>query len=388
MAHRHRNPGWLIRTGMALGLAVCMQLAFAAPPCDAPTQLDDGWQIEANPAAAGLDADRLCAVLRNLADGDINFHSLLVVRHGRLVAEVYRPGKDERVKDLFRTTRTFDANTLHDIRSISKSVTSLLWGIAQGQGKMPPLDTPALSLFPELADLNGQGREAITLSQMLSMSSGLAWNEWRATSLFNNDEFGLFWHTSQTHYVFARPMAAPAGTQFNYNGGNTAVLAQLLAERVGMTLPEYARKQLFEPLGVTDWEWVDDYRGRPLAFAGVRLRPRDLARLGQLVLQHGQWNGRQLVPAEWIAESTRPHIDTGMGLQYGYQWWLGKGTAGGAEQAWVGGIGNGGQRLWIVPGLDMVIVTTAGDYNQRAIWKQAENLLDQVMATVQPAAKS
>ncbi|MBR7512630.1 serine hydrolase, partial [Mycobacterium tuberculosis] len=90
-----------------------------------------------------------------------------------------------------------------------------------------------LSLFPTLADLNRDGREAITLSQMLSMSSGLAWNEWRATSLFNNDEFGLFWHTSQAHYVFDRPMAAAAGTQFNYNGGNMAVLALLL---VGFTL--------------------------------------------------------------------------------------------------------------------------------------------------------
>ncbi|MET3445369.1 serine hydrolase [Ralstonia sp. 1138] len=371
----------------SIGIAfawVCTVYGAQAATCEAPAQLNDGWQIEADPAAAGFDAGHFCTVLRNFADADINFHSLLVVRHGRLVGEVYHPGKDERVKDLFRTTRTFDASTLHDIRSISKSVTSLLWGIAQGQGKTPPLDTPVLSLFPALAELNRDGREAITLSQMLSMSSGLAWNEWRATSLFNNDEFGLFWHTSQAHYVFDRPMAAPAGTQFNYNGGNTAVLALLLAERVGMPLPEYARRQLFEPLGITDWEWVDDYRGRPLAFAGVRLRPRDLARIGQLVLQHGQWNGRQLVPAEWIAESTAPHIDTGMGLQYGYQWWLGKVAAGGAEYAWIGGIGNGGQRLWIVPGLDMVVVITAGDYNQRAIWKQAERLLNEVVTAVQP----
>jgi CubicO group peptidase (beta-lactamase class C family) len=372
--------------GIALAW-VCTVCGAQAAPCDAPARLNDGWQVEADPAAAGFDAGQLCTVLRNVADADINFHSLLVVRHGRLVAEVYRAGKDERVKDLFRTTRTFDASTLHDIRSISKSVTSLLWGIAQGQGKTPPLDTPVLSLFPGLADLNRDGREAITLSQMLSMSSGLAWNEWRATSLFNNDEFGLFWHTSQAHYVFDRPMAAAAGTQFNYNGGNTAVLAQLLAERVGMPVPEYARKQLLEPLGITDWEWVDDDRGRPLAFAGVRLRPRDLARIGQLVLQHGQWNGRQLVPAEWIAESTRPHIDTGMGLQYGYQWWLGKVAAGSAEYAWIGGIGNGGQRLWIVPGLDLVVVTTAGDYNQRAIWKQAETLLNEVMTAVQPTPR-
>ncbi|KMW46822.1 beta-lactamase family protein [Ralstonia pickettii] len=387
MAQRHRSLGWLARAGVALGLAVCTHAAIAAPQCDAPAQLNDGWQVEASPAAADFDAERLCTVLHNLADGDINFHSLLVVRHGHLVTEVYRAGKDERIKDLFRTTRTFGPSTVHDVRSISKSVTSLLWGIAQAQGKMPSLDTPALSLFPDLADLNGQGREAITLAQMLSMSSGLAWNEWNATGLLDNDEFGLIWRGAQAHYVFDSPMAASPGAQFNYNGGNTAVLAQLLVERVGMSLPDYARKHLFEPLGITDWEWVDDFRGRPMAHAGLRLRPRDLARIGQLVLQHGQWQGRQIVPAEWIAESTRPHIDTGIepGLQYGYQWWLGKVEAGGEQQDWVGGIGRGGQRLWIVPGLDMVVVATAGDYNQRAIWKQTETLFSQVMATVQPA---
>ena len=227
MAQRHRSLGWLARAGVALGLDVCSHAAIAGPQCDAPAQLNDGWQVEASPAAADFDAERLCTVLHNLADGDINFHSLLVVRHGHLVTEVYRAGKDERIKDLFRTTRTFGPSTVHDVRSISKSVTSLLWGIAQAQGKMPSLDTPALSLFPDLADLNGQGREAITLAQMLSMSSGLAWNEWNATGLLDNDEFGLIWRGAQAHYVFDSPMAASPGAQFNYNGGNTAVLAQL-----------------------------------------------------------------------------------------------------------------------------------------------------------------
>ncbi|WP_231643234.1 serine hydrolase domain-containing protein [Ralstonia syzygii] len=178
-------------------------------------------------------------------------------------------------------------------------------------------------------------------------------------------------------------MAALAG-RFNYNGGNTAVLARILADRVGMPLPEFARRTLFEPLGITGWEWGEDYRGRPLAFAGLRLRPRDLARIGQMVLQHGQWHGRQIVPADWIAESTRPRVDTGLGLQYGYQWWLGRVDVAGAQQPWIGGIGRGGQRLWIVPGLDMVVVATAGDYNQRAIWQQADALFRQVMATVRP----
>ena len=141
----------------------------------------------------------------------------------------------------------------HDVRSISKSITSLLWGIAHGQGKTPPLGTPVLDLLPELKDLKGQGREAITLAHLFSMSSGLDWNEPNAYNSFTNDEIGLYWHSSQARYVFNRPMAAPAGTRFNYNGGGTAVLAQILAGRVGMPLPDYARKHLFEPLGITDW---------------------------------------------------------------------------------------------------------------------------------------
>ena len=173
-------------------------------------------------------------------------------------------------------------------------------------------------------------------------------------------------------------MAAPASTVFNYNGGGTAVLAQILVDHTGMELPEFARKYLFEPLGITDWEWTGDLRGRPLAFAGLRLRPLDLARIGQLVLQHGQWEGKQIVPADWIAESTRPHIDAGYGLQYGYQWWLGKVDALGGAHDWSAGIGNGGQRLYIVPDLDLVVAITAGDYNQPEIGRLDAQLFSRI----------
>lgn len=109
-------------------------------------------------------------------------------------------------------------------------------------------------------------------------------------------------------------MMAPAGTRFNYNGGSTTVPTLLLTEHVGMFIPGYVHQRLFEPLGVTDRKQAGDYHDRPLTFIDVRLRLRDLARTGRLMLQHDRWNGRQLVPAEWIAESTCPRIDTGVGL--------------------------------------------------------------------------
>jgi CubicO group peptidase (beta-lactamase class C family) len=376
----------MMRLFLALMLTVFTQAAVAEP-CDAPKNLADGWAIESNSQAAGFDQTKLCQVLKNFAESNINFHSLIIERHGRLVAEVYKRGKDESIYTLFASTTDFDATTRHDVRSISKSALSLLWGIAQAEGKTPPLNTPVLDLFPALADLKNDGREAITIAHLFTMSSGLDWNE-PNTYNSKNDEFGLYWRTSQARYMFNRPMAAPAGTRYNYNGGGTAVLAQILTDRVGMSLPDYARKVLFEPLGITDWEWVNDVRGRPLAFAGLRLRPRDLARIGRMVLgeekKRGRWQGKQIVPADWLAESLRGQIDmrNELGWQYGYQWWVGKIEALGAKQDWSAGFGNGGQRLFLVPELDLVVVMTAGAYNKPEIGREAYQLFRRVVGVV------
>jgi CubicO group peptidase (beta-lactamase class C family) len=131
------------------------------------------------------------------------------------------------------------------LRSISRSVVSLLWGIAQAEGKTPSLQTPVLDLLPALADLKKGERERITIEDLLCMRSGLDWDDSGDYRGWGNDENGLSWRGDQARYVFDRPMAAPAATRFNYNGGGTAVLAQLLVQRVGVPLPEYARRKLF-----------------------------------------------------------------------------------------------------------------------------------------------
>lgn len=330
---------------------------------------------------AGFDAAALCAVLADFAATDTNFHALVIERHGAVVAQAYRRGKDASIYLLFGRTRTFDESRLHDLRSISKSVTSLLWGIAEGQGKMPALASPVLELLPAQGQLRGDGRASITLEHLFNMSSGLAWNE-QSTYQLGNDELGLYWRSSQASYVLERAQKFPPGSRFNYNGGGTAILAQILAERVGMSLREYARSQLFEPLGITSWEWLDDVRGRPLAFSGLRMRPLDVAKIGRLVLQHGQWQGRQIVPAAWIERIMQAPVATGDGLDYGYQWWAGRVDALGASQRWHGGIGNGGQRLFIVPALDLVVVITAGDYNQSGIGRSGRTLFGKIAASV------
>src|SRR5262249_30268582 len=157
--------------------------------------------------------------------------------------------------------------------------------------------------------------------------SGLHWDE----GALPNDETRLFWTADLPAYVLDRPFDSEPGERFLYNSGGTTLLADLLVRAQDRTLTALAREQLFEPMGIRDWAWATDMRGRELAFTGLRMRPRDLAKLGQLVLDRGRWQGRELVPATWIDESTRPRLPTGVDVPdasgrsfgYGYQWWTG-----------------------------------------------------------------
>jgi CubicO group peptidase (beta-lactamase class C family) len=223
-------------------------------------------------------------------------------------------------------------------------------------------------------------RRAITLEHLLTMSSGLAWHEGGEGP---DDEHRLMWKWSPAYYVLSRPVAAAPGARFNYNSGGTLLLADVLQRATGMAWKDYARTALFEPLGITQAEWVGDFLGRPMAYTGLRLRPRDLARLGRLVLDHGRWRGRQLVPEAWIAASLQPRRDTGFdGMGYGYFWWTGTAPWQGRTVAWAAAFGNGGQRLFVVPALDLAVVITAGAYGDAAAARRVNGHFREIVATV------
>jgi CubicO group peptidase (beta-lactamase class C family) len=393
-SHHGAHRRWLLACLVLGTIGSAARASASNEPCATPAVTSDGWQV-ATPGAAGFDANALCATLSAVARGAANLHGVIVERHGRLVAELYRAGRDAPIDEHyglgnpFAADVTFDADTLHDTRSVSKSVVGLLVGIAQHDDRIPSLGTSVLSLFPELADLRTPERDAITLEQLSSMSSGLAWDEWNAGPL-TSDETRLFWKSDLVRFVFDRPLAAKPGTHFNYNGGGTATLAELLTRGGGKPLLEQVREELFEPLGITRWEWALDLRGRPLAFAGLRMRPRDMAKLGRLVLDGGRWRGRQLVPEAWVAAALRKQIATELrmppdvegGLGYGYQWWTGNVAWRGRQLTWSAALGNGGQRIFIVPELDLTVVTTAGDYGHREIGRVVGDLFARIVATV------
>src|SRR5215813_909740 len=180
-------------------------------------------------------------------------------------------------------------------------------------------------------------------------------------------------------YVLALPVTAPAGQEFFYNTGALRLVSAIVRKATGRPLDEFARETLFEPMGITKAEWVR-VRGDADTGGGLRLRPRDMAKIGQLVLAGGRWNDRQIVSKAWIDASMTPRTEATSNYSYGYLWWLGRSPFNGREIHWVGALGRGGQSIRIVPELDLVVAVTAGYYQDYSA--QAFQLLFSVFGDV------
>jgi CubicO group peptidase (beta-lactamase class C family) len=364
---------WLI-AALLLGAvpATLVAPAAVATNCGAPTDLHDGWVVAA-PETEDLDAALICGIGSRLEVlNEARAHGVVITRHGQLVYEHYLAGNDERLGRPLREV-SFDAGTKHDIRSISKSVTSLLVGIALDRGLLTDLDASVFSFFPEYDDLRTLEKDRMTLRHLLTMSSGFAWDE-RSVPHTNpsniSRQMGIA--PRSDHFVLAQPLAAPPGEVFNYNTGTADLLGLILRKVSGKRLDAFAKEALFDPLGIEDWDWDYDAGFNPAAGSGLRLRPRDLAKIGQLVLERGKWHGRQIVSSSWIEDSITPRL-SGKGeiweffrpegiTSYGYLWWLGRSPPEHPERDIIAGAGYGGQRVFILPNLGAVVVTTAGLY--------------------------
>jgi CubicO group peptidase (beta-lactamase class C family) len=335
---RHRIIGCgLIFVMLALYLSGC---AATAASVDQTTYWPAHDWRTSTPEEQGLDSTQILALLQEIQNKNLPIHSLLIIRHGYLVTEVYFPPYQRELK--------------HSMFSMTKSVTSALVGKALQEGHLKDVHQKVLDFFADIApQVTDPQVKDLTLEHLLTMSAGFNTNTMPdLSSKFAAD--GTIKHILTYDSILAKP-----GSSFYYDSGLPHLLSAVIQQTSGMTLQQYAEEKLFDPLGISNVSWRADPQGVTLGNTGLMLRSPDIAKLGYLYLHHGRWDGTQLLPEEWVTASTRKHMDT-QGLMnaaeddgYGYLWWM---------DSWGGysAHGFGGQYLFVLPEEDMIVVFTSG----------------------------
>lgn len=311
-----------------------------------PDSLGDGWVV-GTMSKDKLGSKPVQELFQKILHGQYHgLDALLVAQHGRLVLEeyFYLGGRDR----------------IHSVQSVTKSVTSLLIGIALDQGLIKGLDVPLRSFFPAYVD-SSQTAASPTLRHALTMSAALDWAEDISYSDPRNDAVGMNQSKDMYQYVLSKKADATdkPGEKFEYNSGISVLLGGVLLKATGKPADQYARQTLFTDMGIQKFSWSSG-GGEVHTGGGLFLKPRDLLKMGQLVLDEGKWRGKQVVSASWIKESTAAHLPTnafGRDAAYGYQWWRGGFPVGEQTVPVIYASGYGGQMLYIVPDLDLLILT-------------------------------
>jgi CubicO group peptidase (beta-lactamase class C family) len=320
---------------LALGLCVVAGLEAAAEPNPWPTR---EWP-RSSPEAQGMDSPTL-AQLFELRHA---FRSVLVVRNGYLVLEAYGP--------------LIGPDTRQPIYSCTKSLTSALVGIALDKGYLSSTDSLMLDFFPSRTYANHDSRKrSITLENLLAMTSGVSWSEMDALDP-NNSLRQMERSADWVQFYLDRPMKKGPGASWTYDSGGAHMLSAILQQRTGQTLAAFARENLFSPLGISDVDWPTDSRGISYGHRGVYMTARDMARVGYLYARAGEWDGRRIVSAQWVKDSTRRRVGAAYGQGYAWLWWV---------PPFGGFAANGylGQRIFVIPEQDLVIVMTANFVGQ------------------------
>lgn len=373
-----------------------------------PVRLDDGWSV-ASPEDVGLARAPLAEMTAAIRRGDYrNVHGVLIAKDGRLAYEAYFTGTDRRPEtgDYSRTvTKTFDLETLHTLRSAAKSLTSALVGIAIDEGTISSVEAPLLDFFPEYEATADPEVAEIRLEDLLTMTPGFEWDQSSTPySDANNPETAMSSSRDPVGFMLTRPVVFEPGSHWVYNSGTTTLLGLVLHRVTGESFPSYIQSRLFDPLGIVRFDWTgpEAWSDHPaFAWSGIEpwdmvraadpkgslwLRPRDMLKLGQLYADAGLWNGRQVVPADWVATSLEPRVRRNDGPRefangtvqhgwYGYQWWHDRFELPWGEVTVHSASGNGGQRIWILPDLGLTVVHVAGNFNLDGMGMEADRLL-------------
>ena len=310
--------------------------------------------------------------LQNKIDEDFNagnlpgLHTSLIWYQGKIISANHYAGFDQNWgRPLGKVEHT--ATSLHDLRSVTKSITGLLYGIALDEGKVPNTEHSLLSQFPEYPKLAAdKARQPISLHHTLSMQMGMEWNENLPYSDPRNSEIAMERSKDRYRFVLDRKIIEKPGQRWIYSGGSTAIIGRLIEKGTGKTLSEYAKEKLFQPLGISQFEWVKGDDGADIAASGLRLSALDMLKIGELILNEGVYENQRIISKQWLTKSFTPHTNVPFGVNYGYFWYL---SPEGNPPNWVAGFGNGGQRLLIDKRNQLIQVVFAGNYNQPDAWQ-------------------
>ncbi len=299
-------------------------------------------------------------------------HSLLIAKKGKLFYEHYSKGQDQ-IWGRDIGTVQFADTTLHDLRSITKSIISACIGIAVEKGFIKDENQKVSDFFPELDTLFVGDKSNWTIQDFLTMATGLSWNENIPYDNPQNDEIQMSSSENPVEYVLSRPLETRPGIKFNYNGGATQVLSEIIVRSSKMSLDKFVKDYLFDPLGIKSFEWTkySAWKGSDTyaAASGLRLTSRDLLKFGLLYRNNGKWNALQIVPSNWVRESFYEKIEFPSNVAsgneaYGYQFWIWRDSILNEEFQMIAAIGNGGQNIFWDLKNDIIVVTTAGNYNK------------------------
>ncbi len=315
-----------------------------------PTELEDNWQV-GNLKDEGMDLAPYEQFLTALNAQEHKMHSMLLIKNGKLVMEEYFNG--------------FDHETRQDMRSVTKSVISLLVGIAIEKGHIGSVDDPVAKYLYEFrtAAEDEPRKRMITIEHLLTMSSGMDCNDWDKKSAGQEDK--LYKKRNWYDFMADLPMLRDPGSESYYCTGGVMLLTRILELTSGFDWRSQANEYIFNPMGITDVEY-DHTSNKKMPSASHRLymRPRDVAKLGQLVLKWGQWDRKQLVPASWIEQISFRKTQIS-GLDYSYLWWKLPFEKDSKKVDATCATGNGGQYILIFPEYDLVAVFTGGAYNSQ-----------------------
>jgi CubicO group peptidase (beta-lactamase class C family) len=319
----------------------------------------DGWRTS-TAEAQGMDSEMLDEMVETIQEQGYGIDSVTVIRSGYMVADT--------------TFHPFQPDSRHIIHSCTKSIISALIGIAIDEGYIANVDQPILDIFSERTVVNlDANKEAMTLEHVLMMASGLECRDsylyrWRGLrEMEQSDDW--------VQFMLDLPMAEPPGTRFEYCNGGSFLLSAIIQKTTGMSAAEFAEKHLFGPLGISDVVWPSNPDGITIGWGELRMRPHDMAKIGYLYLNQGQWDGEQIVPVDWVAASTRKHISATLQDGYGYQWWV-------ADPEVYMALGYAGQYIVVVPEKALLVVFTS-DLAERDFYVPQQLLDDFIIPAVE-----